>query len=76
VPRVTGPAATASDPDPVEVLRRWEASGAVWRVVGRSGGWVTVALLTCDAGEQVGQVRCEEDQVRDHLAGRSSSDEG
>jgi len=60
--------------DPVEVLQRWESAGAVWRVVGRSGGTVRIALLTCDGGEQVGEVRCPEEAVCDHLAGRDSNE--
>jgi hypothetical protein len=56
--------------DPVAALRRWEESGAVWRVEQRACGTVTIALLTCDGGEQVGQVRCAEDAVEDFLAGR------
>ena len=59
--------------EPVEALRRWEASGAVWRVLRRGGGTVTVALLTCDGGEQVGEVSCEEDAVARFLAGRASN---
>jgi hypothetical protein len=56
--------------DPVASLQRWEESGAVWRVLRRGGGSVTVALLTCDGGEQVGELRCDEDVVGDFLAGR------
>jgi hypothetical protein len=59
--------------DPVAALERWEGSGAVWRVVQRGGGEVTVALLTCDGGEQVGLLRCEEPSVRDFLAGRDTN---
>jgi hypothetical protein len=59
-----------SDEDPVAALQRWEQSGAVWRVLHRGGGTVTVALLTCDGGEQVGEVRCGEAEVGEFLAGR------
>ena len=59
-----------SGEDPVASLRRWEESGAVWRVLHRSGGSVTVALLTCDGGEQVGELTCEEGEVGEFLAGR------
>jgi hypothetical protein len=59
-----------SDEDPVAVLQRWEDSGAFWRVLHRAGGTVTVALLTCDGGEQVGEVSCEEAEVGEFLAGR------
>jgi hypothetical protein len=61
------------EPDPAAALRRWEASGAVWRVVGRHGATVTIALLSCDGGEQVGELRCAEDAVRDVLGGRDSN---
>ena len=48
---------SATDPDdPVEVLRRWEAAGAVWRVLGHHGDVVTVGLFTCDGGEEVGRL--------------------
>ncbi|CAA9350850.1 MAG: hypothetical protein AVDCRST_MAG36-1964 [uncultured Nocardioidaceae bacterium] len=63
----------ASGDDQVQALRRWEASGAVWRVLRRGGGTVTVALLTCDGGEQVGEARCDEDAVAAFLAGRSTN---
>lgn len=43
--------------DPVEVLRRWETAGALWRVLGREGETVTVGLFTCDGGEEVSRFR-------------------
>lgn len=62
---------------PAAALQRWESSGAVWRVVGRAvgsdGPTVTIALLTCDGGEQVGKLRCAEDEVREVLRGRASN---
>ena len=59
--------------DPVATLQRWEASGAYWRVLGRTGGTITLALLTCDGGEQVGEVRCSEEEVHGFLAGRTTN---
>lgn len=59
-----------SSGDVVAALQRWEQSGAVWRVAHRGGGTVTVALLTCDGGEQVGELSCDEGEVEDFLAGR------
>jgi hypothetical protein len=35
-------------------LRRWEDSGAPWRVVLRKPGEVEIVLLTCDLGEEAG----------------------
>jgi hypothetical protein len=47
---------TAGGEDPVAVLARWEAAGAVWRVVARRGDAMTVALCQCDGGEEVGRL--------------------
>lgn len=40
----------------VSDLRRWEVSGGVWRVVQRNRTEVTVALLRCDGGEEMGRL--------------------
>jgi hypothetical protein len=34
-------------------LQRWERSGALWQLVQRRAGAVTIALCTCDGGEEV-----------------------
>ncbi len=47
---------TRSGDELVEVLRRWEAFGAVWRVLGRDPAQVTIGLFRCDAGEEVGRL--------------------
>ena len=44
------------DEDPVEVLRRWEQFGAVWRVVHRTTGQAVVSLCRCDGGEEVSRL--------------------
>ena len=59
-------------PEPVEVLRRWEASGAVWEVLGEAGDEITVALLTCDAGEEMGRVRSADPALRDYVGDRTA----
>lgn len=66
---------TDQEPDPADVLRRWEASGAVWEVLGRTGDELTVALLTCDAGEEMGRVRSADPAMREFVAGRRRSDD-
>ena len=45
------------DHDPVATLVRWEGSGAVWRVLGRTRAGVTVGLFSCDGGEEMGRLR-------------------
>ena len=47
------PADSGSSPTPVEVLCRWEQSGAVWRVAARSPSALTLALMTCDSAQEV-----------------------
>lgn len=56
--------------DPVSVLQRWEESGAHWRVVGRSAETVTIALLRCDAGEEVDRLVSNDPQLRTFLRER------
>ena len=63
------------EPRPVEVLRRWEASGAVWEVLAESGDELTISLLTCDAGQEMGRVRSADPALHDYVAGRRRSDE-
>ena len=61
--------------DPVEKLRRWEDSGAVWRVLSRSGGTVVVALLTCSAGEEVDRLASDDPRLLDFVGRRAGSDD-
>jgi hypothetical protein len=63
------------DDAPVEVLRRWEAAGALWQVLARRPGEVEVALLTCDAGEEVGRLTSGDPALLDYLGGRGRSDD-
>jgi hypothetical protein len=64
------------DPDdPVEVVRRWESSGGVWRVLGDRGGALVVELFQCTGGELVQQVSSADPRLRELLAGRASSEE-
>jgi hypothetical protein len=56
-------------------LRRWEDSGAPWRVVLRAPGEVEVALLTCDLGEEAGRLRSADPEVLAHIGHRNGSDD-
>lgn len=59
----------------VERLRRWEAMGAIWRVTSRTPTQLTVSLLTCDGGEEVGRVVSGDPDLLAFVAGRSGSDD-
>jgi hypothetical protein len=37
-------------------LERWILSGGHWEVVGERDGLATVALMTCDGGQEMGRV--------------------
>jgi hypothetical protein len=56
--------------DDLDALLRWERSGGTWRVVGRRPGWVHLALLTCDGGDQMAVLSTQEPDVRAHVDAR------
>jgi hypothetical protein len=56
--------------DALAHLRRWEESGATWRVVVRTPDSVEIALLSCDAGEEVDRLRTSDPAVLDHVDAR------
>lgn len=62
------------DPAVAEV-RRWEASGGHWRVLADTGESLTLGLLTCDGGEEMGRVTSAEAALREYVAGRAGSDD-
>lgn len=61
------------DVDRVAELQRWEDAGAVWQVVNRRDGEITIALLRCDAGEEVGRFTSDDPQVLTYVGERSRS---
>lgn len=61
--------------DAVARLVRWEASGAVWRVVDTAQTAVTVTLCTCDGGEEVDQLTSDDPLLRSYVRDRRSSEE-
>ncbi|GID96219.1 hypothetical protein ACFQFC_38820 [Amorphoplanes digitatis] len=54
-------------------LLRWEESGGNWRVLVRTPDAVELALLTCDAGEEVDRLLTADPAVLDHLGDRDRS---
>jgi hypothetical protein len=61
--------------DVVARLRRWEESGATWRVVSRTRQGLIVALLTCEAGEEVDRLHSAEPALLAYVGTRARSDE-
>ena len=63
-----------SDPTDVDQLRRWQDSGALWRILSRGEHRVTVGLFTCDGGEEVHRLTSEDPALLRFVAGRDSSE--
>jgi hypothetical protein len=59
----------------VGVLERWQAAGAVWRVVDRREDQVSVVLLRCDAGEEVDRLTSGDPDWLAFLDGRTGSED-
>lgn len=61
--------------DRVAELQRWQDSGAVWEVIFRKGGRVTVALLRCDGGEEVDRFTSDDPRLVSFIGDRMTSEE-
>ena len=53
--------------DALARLRRWEESGATWRVLVRTPDAVELALLSCDAGEEMDRLRSDDPALLRHV---------
>lgn len=56
-------------------LQRWQDAGAVWEVLARSGGSVTIGLLRCDGGEEVDRFSSDDPRLLAFIGNRWSSAE-
>ena len=61
--------------DAVAALRRWEDSGAVWRVLERRGERLTIGLCTCTASEVVDRVVSDDPALARFVGDRAGSDD-
>jgi hypothetical protein len=61
--------------DRVAELQRWQDSGAVWAVISRKDGRVTVALLRCDGGEEVDRFTSDDSRLLSFIGDRTTSEE-
>jgi hypothetical protein len=59
-------------PDQVGVLRRWVDAGGLLRVLSQGSGAVTVALLTCTAGEEADRLTSADPAVAEWLNGNEA----
>ena len=56
-------------------LRRWEDSGAHWRVVSRSRAGLELSLVTCDGGEEMDRWTSEDPALLAYVADRTSDED-
>lgn len=61
--------------DPVEILLRWQDSGAIWRVVGRRPDSVTIALYECTGGQEVDRFTSTDPALLRFLGERATSED-
>ena len=59
--------------DRIAELQRWHDCGAVWQVLARRPGEVTVALLRCDGGEEVDRFTSDDPRLLEYIGERRSS---
>jgi hypothetical protein len=60
--------------DRVAELQRWQDSGAIWEVLARHSGSVTVALLRCDGGEEMDRFTSDDPRLLAFIGERHSSE--
>ncbi|MEV6062220.1 hypothetical protein AB0L62_19630 [Nocardia asteroides] len=61
--------------DPVETLRRWQDSGASWRVLARRADAVTVGLFECTGGQEVDRFTSTDPALLQFIGERSTSED-
>jgi hypothetical protein len=75
---VTGPDGSldaGADPDAaLQVLLRWEASGAHWRVLRRSPEGLLISLLTCTGDEEMGRLSSVDADLLAYVGDRDADD--
>jgi hypothetical protein len=66
---------SGAGPELVSTLVRWQESGGVWRVLHRHPTTITVALLRCDAGEEVDRITSGRPEWLAYLGDRDGNDD-
>lgn len=61
--------------DPVETLRRWTGSGAIWRVLGRGPAGLTIGLFDCAGGQEVDRFTSADPALARFVGARASSED-
>lgn len=59
----------------VDRLRRWEDSGATWRVVSRTQGRLEIAMITCTGDEEMERLVSADPELVSFVGDRMSSED-
>lgn len=63
-----------AQPNPIELLQRWQQFGGTWHVTSQAAGSITISLCRCDGGEEVQRLTSINPALLAWLAGRTSSE--
>lgn len=66
---------TRAAAEPIEVLRRWEDSGATWRVVARERSELQIALFACTGDEEMDRLVSADPALAAFVGDRNSSED-
>ncbi|WP_069160811.1 hypothetical protein [Nocardia altamirensis] len=62
-------------PGAAAILQRWQDSGAIWRVLSRGPGGVTIGLYECTGGQEVDRLTSTDPALLHFLGDRSSNED-
>ncbi|MFI7000782.1 hypothetical protein [Nocardia sp. NPDC050175] len=62
-------------PSPTAILQRWQASGAIWRILSRTPDHVTIALYECTGGQEVDRLTSNDPALLRFVGDRFSSED-
>ena len=68
-----GHCSRGGDRDRVAELQRWEDTGGMWQVISRTRHAMTIALLRCDAGEEVDRFTSDDARLLDFVGDRTGN---
>jgi hypothetical protein len=60
-------------PDPVDLLLRWEEFGGTWRVITADAATMTISLCRCDGGEEIERLSSPDPALRAFVGTRQAS---
>lgn len=60
------------DDDPLAELTRWVDSGGTWKLIRDSDNVRTIALYTCDGGEEMHRINISDPAIEEWIAANTT----